>query len=218
MAVDPSVLVTDSTYVVGGSHYTRVTRVLNVLHNEGIEAWKLKVGAEEAKRILEEASSFGTRVHSIVEGINLDPHGYRCQDAEMLPWFEAYHDWWHANVRATVSSERLVLSHVHRYAGTLDMILDLKDGRRVIVDAKTNRTSVSSTARLQMSAYAHALVETEDEEIDGRLVVWMPSSKPGKLVVMEFDNPQDDWDAFEAALTLYRWREAHKHDWKRRAA
>lgn len=216
----PSKSVNANTYVFDGKHYTRVTRILDVIKDEGIEIWKAKVGPEEAKRVLEEAAEFGTRVHTIVEGVNRDPTGYRNLDADLEPWYESYSEWVHDNVVEILAAETTVKSEVYRYAGTFDFKARLKDERRYMCDAKTNRTSVSPKARLQMAAYSHAERENGDDldmldDASGRLVIWMPSSKPGKLVPLLFDDDQEDWFVFESTLRVFRWREAHKNDWKR---
>lgn len=217
----PSKSVNANTYVLDGKHYTRVTRILDVIKDDGIEAWKAKVGPEEAKRILEEASDFGTRVHTIVEGVNLNPTGYRNTDAELEPWYDSYSEWFHDNVIEVLGSETTVRSEHYRYAGTYDMKLRLRDERPYMGDAKTNRTAVSPKARLQMAAYVQAEREDADEldaldDSTGRLVIWMPSSKPGKLVPLFFDDDQEDWYVFESAIRLFRWRETHKNDWKKK--
>lgn len=47
--------------------YPSVTTVLSILSEEGIAAWRARVGAEEANRISSKASKRGTAVHSLLE-------------------------------------------------------------------------------------------------------------------------------------------------------
>ena len=50
-----------------GKSYHSVTTVLSILNEHIIQAWRDRVGEEEANRISGKASNRGTRVHSIVE-------------------------------------------------------------------------------------------------------------------------------------------------------
>ena len=50
-----------------GKSYPSVTTVLSILNEHIIQAWRDRVGEEEANRISGKASNRGTRVHSIVE-------------------------------------------------------------------------------------------------------------------------------------------------------
>ena len=49
-----------------GKSYPSVTTVLSILNEHIIQAWRDRVGEEEANRISSKASNRGTRVHSIV--------------------------------------------------------------------------------------------------------------------------------------------------------
>ena len=48
-----------------GNKYASVTTVLSILSEEAIQAWRARVGEEEANRISRQASSRGTTVHNI---------------------------------------------------------------------------------------------------------------------------------------------------------
>ena len=50
-----------------GKSYPSITTVLSILNEHIIQAWRDRVGEEEANRISGKASNRGTRVHSIVE-------------------------------------------------------------------------------------------------------------------------------------------------------
>ncbi|MEK9696477.1 MAG: hypothetical protein VW270_11970, partial [Candidatus Poseidoniales archaeon] len=47
--------------------FPSVTTVLSILTEEAIQAWRNRVGEEEANRVSGRASSRGTKVHSIIE-------------------------------------------------------------------------------------------------------------------------------------------------------
>ena len=50
-----------------GVYYPSVTTVLSILSEEHIQAWRARVGAEEANKISHRASTRGTAVHAIIE-------------------------------------------------------------------------------------------------------------------------------------------------------
>ncbi len=65
--------------------YPSVTTVLKkTANNPGIDAWRLKVGEEEADRILQEASSRGTILHSYLERFYLEYTEPNIEDARFF--------------------------------------------------------------------------------------------------------------------------------------
>jgi genome maintenance exonuclease 1 len=50
-----------------GNTYPSITTVLSILSEEAIQAWRERVGAEEANKISHKASTRGTAVHTIIE-------------------------------------------------------------------------------------------------------------------------------------------------------
>ena len=50
-----------------GARYPSITTVLSILSEDGIRAWRQRVGEEAANRISTRAANRGTAVHSIVE-------------------------------------------------------------------------------------------------------------------------------------------------------
>ena len=50
-----------------GNTYPSITTVLSILSREAIQAWRARVGAEEANKISRIASSRGTEVHNLLE-------------------------------------------------------------------------------------------------------------------------------------------------------
>lgn len=67
-----------------------------------------------------------------------------------------------------------------RYAGTLDLVADLADGRRWLLDLKTTRSGVFDENALQLAAYRHAdfYVDRDGQErpmleVDQAGVLWL---------------------------------------------
>ena len=50
-----------------GNKYASVTTVLSILSEHAIQAWRARVGEEEANRVSRIASTRGTTVHNIIE-------------------------------------------------------------------------------------------------------------------------------------------------------
>jgi len=208
-----NVKLTPRGYEVDGIVYPRVSTILNVIAAPGLEAWRHKVGLEESRRIGREATGLGTRVHGVCEEINRDAAGGPVA-LDIAPFIHAYSAWFEKNVAEVVAVEQFVWSVKHGYAGTLDLIADLKDGRRALVDLKTSN-SVGESYRLQTAAYQLAALEAHAIGCDVRLIVQMPSRRPGELYVTEFDDDAGDQRAWRAALALYKWQRRHVDMWKR---
>jgi len=76
--------------------------------------------------------------------------------------------------------EAVVAKRQPRYCGTLDLVADLADGRRWLLDLKTTRSGVFNENALQLAAYRHADVylgpdgaELEMPAVDRCGVVWL---------------------------------------------
>ncbi len=207
------VRLTPRGYEVEGTVYPRVSTILNIIAAPGLEAWRHKVGLEESRRIGREAAGLGTRVHGACEAISRGG-GIVAHDDDLAEFIQVYEAWFHRNVAEVVAVEQFVWSAKYGYAGTLDLIADLKDGRRALVDLKTSQT-VSETHRLQTAAYQLAALEAHEIGCDVRLIVQMPSRKPGELYVTEFDDDAGDQRAWRATLALYKWQRRHAGMWKK---
>lgn len=199
-------------YVHGERVYPRVSQVLDVINKPGLVRWRTKVGDAEANRISKEARTLGTAIHAVCEAVNRGQLVPMDKPA-LTPFLRVYQQWYRREVSECVAVEETVWSDRYGFAGTLDVVMRLKDGRLALVDLKSSN-SVSETYRAQTAAYAAAYAERTGEMVDTRLVVQMPSREPGALYVTEFDDYPADWQAFRAALALYKWVEAHKDDWK----
>lgn len=117
-----------------GDLYPSVTSVLGHLPNPGIEAWKKRVGEEEAKRVSKKATDRGTRIHTLAENYFLG----KPLDIDMFD-----HDMWKSlqpvmdkidNIHAL---EGMLYSDKLRVAGTVDCIGEF-DGELSVIDFKTS--------------------------------------------------------------------------------
>lgn len=200
-------------YEIDGIRYPRVTSILSVLSKPGLGRWREALIREGRDPDAEarEAADRGTAIHALTEALDLGAQA-DCP-SDLLPFIRAYRDWKGEHVAAVEMTERLVVHRRFGYAGKLDKVVRLYDGRRAIVDLKTGR-SLAPETRLQLSAYVDALEDEGDAAFDVRLALHLPSSNPGCIIAVEFDGDERDRRAWRSALRLYRWQKRHGNDWR----
>lgn len=158
-------------------------------------------------------SIIGQKVHSLctayAKGLcigNIDP--------EIEPYVEAFMKWCDKNVARCLMSLIRLYDDVKRFSGEPDMIVDLKNGKRALIDIKTN-AAVSNTWDIQLSAYDR-LCRGNGWEYDEVFILHLkqkPKKKNGedaenllREVVASIhmpDNLNASWDIFSSALTCY---------------
>ncbi len=202
--------------IPGVGKLPRVTAILSAaIDKPHLRAWYAKNGWDACERIKRESATYGTAVHAAVEAIN-NGQGFEPGDERIGAAAETYRRWFEASVDAVVLSEARVWSADHGFAGTLDAALILKDDPRpVLVDLKTSKACQEPHAewRLQTIAYVIGALETHDVLCARRLIVQLPSDRPGELALHWLPmgkKAKQDWEAFRACVRLYRWlKEKH---------
>ena len=171
----------------------------------------LKAAKNRHKWLKDEAADLGTKAHDLVERISkgqdvqTDGMDERIQNA-----VKAYREWWAEQTLVPVVTERRVASSAHGYAGTLDGVFEDPHGRLLLVDYKTSN-AVYETYLLQVAAYAYGYAEQEGAEIDGAVIVRIgKAAGPPEIRPITRDELPEMFDAFLAALKLWRWVKAHK--------
>lgn len=135
-----------------------VTAVLGATKDmTGLEAWRKRVGDEEADRIRNEACARGEWLHGCVE---------RYLEQGALPeyrwgwngWWQSIHGWLSENVTGTLVLEAPVYSP-RGYCGTLDAICEI-DGEIVLCDWKNalrpKKPEYLEEYKCQLAAYRRA--------------------------------------------------------------
>jgi hypothetical protein len=126
------------------------------------------------------AARRGTEVHDLAKRLALEPDRDIPIPDELVGHVDAYlkfaREW---DVRE-VLVETVVAKREPRYCGTLDLIADLADGNRWLVDLKTTRSGVFPENALQLAAYRFADfyldadgAEQPVPEVDRTGVVWL---------------------------------------------
>jgi hypothetical protein len=119
-----------------GNHYPSITSILGKQPNLGLEAWKEKIGKEEANRIMQEAAALGTTVHTLCERY-LYNYELQCEDKEAISVFNRLR-FLLGNINNIVGLEVPLYSDQLKVAGTCDCIADY-NGVLSVIDFKTSR-------------------------------------------------------------------------------
>ena len=158
-------------YKVGDRYLPSVTWILNSYPKDVFfNKWLADKGWEEAETIKEDAMDRGSKVHNAIEdmlnGAKLT-YGtpYFSQKAqENVPlndneWkhLMTFKAWWDDARPKLVTTERVVYSLEHGYAGTVDAILAFGD-MLAVVDWKTS-SAIFRTYLMQIAAYVRAIEE-----------------------------------------------------------
>jgi len=174
-----------------GNSYPSITTVLSILSEEAIQAWRARVGEEEANKISHKASTRGTAVHTIIEdylnGKDTTKH---------LPHIKQSL----ANVRPILDGrigkiygiETPLYSKHLGLAGRCDCVADF-DGVPSIVDWKTSKRVKKkediSNYFAQMAAYAIMWEERTGIPITNTVVVMdVDDNEP-----LVFKEHRDNW-------------------------
>lgn len=229
------------SYWCGKVRYPGVTTALDVLNKPAIAPW---VGRTIAERLYDmderdraalfslprdsavsaikrlpwaerdEAADRGTEVHEHAENI---VNGRPSEVPEpLVPYVQstvkAINDW---QIRP-VLTEAVVASRRWQYAGTLDLVADMKDGRRLLLDWKTTRSGIFPEVALQLAAYRYAEVVVMPDgtelpatelQVDGCAAVWI---RPDGYDLVPVEAGEAQYQAFLHVLYLHRVRESMK--------
>jgi len=170
------------------------------------EAWAKHVCSAHT-RVRDAAGGAGTTFHDYMErhAQGLQPELPTEQPARRSA--EALRDWYDANVAQAISVERLVYNPHFEYAGKLDLFAELKTGGNFVFDFKgvTDLKYDPKPGHVgQGVAYCMALA-LEGVPVDGFILMEVERAS-GRLRVTRYDNLEREFEAFEWALNLVRYR------------
>ena len=172
--------------------YPSVTTVLSILSEDGIAAWRARVGEEEANRISTQASNRGTKVHEVIESYvaNEFNNAYMPNVMQMFYDIKPIID---MSLTKVYALEAPLYSKHLGIAGTVDCI-GVWNGKNSVIDWKTSKKLKKkewiSGYFMQCAAYAIMW-----EERTG-----MPITQLVTAVAVDNEQPQifiehrDDWD------------------------
>lgn len=137
-------------------------------------------------------------------------------DEDVLPYVSAFFEWADNNIQKLILCTTRLYDDDRRFSGEPDAVVLMKDGRRALLDIKTNAVP-SKSWDIQLAAYAHlcriaripyddvfilhlkkkAVRKKEGEESAANL-------PPDVNVKLQFpENLNASWDIFSSALSCY---------------
>ena len=135
-----------------------ITTVLSILSRDSIEAWKKKVGVEEANKISHRAATRGTAVHEIIEKYLDNKEDYRDgYTPDIIESFIALKPVLDGKIGRIFAQEAPLYSNHLGVAGRVDCVAEFDDALSII-DFKTSRKkkfpSMIKQYFMQESAYS----------------------------------------------------------------
>jgi len=154
------------------------------------------------------ACVLGTKVHEYCTAYLLGVWTPRIEK-EYLPYVETFKEWADSNIDECLFASTRLFDDCKRFTGEFDLIVKLKDSKRIaMIDIKTS-SAVSKSWPIQLAAYKHlCIINNYPSDLYFNLHL-KKSKKAGedtfsikpKLIPYEELNPY--WEIFSSALTCY---------------
>ena len=165
-----------------------------------LDNWRYRVGREDADKVLQKAAEFGTKLHGAAQKVAWrEP-----VEAEIEPYAAAVRAFLDQHVLEVLGTEVELVNPNLRFGGTLDLYCQLKDGTYAVVDYKTT-AQLTREHGLQLAAYA-LLCRKHGLRVNRRLAVRVKKNRPGEFSVRQFEDHQEDVQAFLGLLEFWLWR------------
>ena len=190
-----------------GIKYPSVTTVLSILSKKGIEAWKARVGAEEAAKVGFQASNRGTDVHDCLEKyVRNDPDYGKGYMPHILSAVNKIKPVLAKRLGTVYGLEVALYSDHLELAGRVDMVAEW-DGVISIIDWKTSKkqkeTKWITNYFIQESSYAIMWEERTSTPITQLVTIIACDDSPAPQVFIEH---RDNWTA-QLINTIKRYKE-----------
>ena len=148
-------------YMRNEAYYPSVSNILNMFpKDQYYYSWLKEVG-NNADIIVAKASLEGRQVHKAIEDylngneINwFDEYGNALYSLEVWKMILKFVDFWETHNPELIVLEYHLFSDKYKYAGTVDLVVKLRD-KLWLIDNKTSN-SLHTTNNLQLAAYAQA--------------------------------------------------------------
>jgi len=166
-------------------YYPSVSSILNYFpKNQFFHSWLKDVG-HNSDIIASKAAAEGTQVHNAVESfingneINwIDEYGNAIYSLDVWKMILKFAEFWNTYKPELIATEYHLFSDNHKYAGTADLIVKLKD-KVWLMDIKTSN-SLHTSYDLQLASYAKAWNETHDTPIEETGILWLKAATRGE--------------------------------------
>lgn len=171
-------------YPSTGEKFPSVTTVLGVQDKSGLDAWRKRIGEEEAKKIMIQAANRGSDVHLIAENYlnNIKDYGKGRMPINVMT-FNTLKPILDSRVDNIYFQEAPLYSRKIKTAGRVDLIAEF-DGKLSIIDFKTSKKLKESKwiegYFMQESFYAAAFYE----------LTQIPIKQIVTLIMVDDEKPQ----------------------------
>lgn len=210
--LDAETLSSGRTYTTPtGNKYPSITTVLSVLSEDGIKAWRARVGEEEANKISHRASTRGTAVHAIIEDYINNVEGiYEKYMPNIVDNFKDVKSILDDNIGTVYAQELPLYSDHFGIAGRVDCVAEY-NGVISIIDFKTSRKpklrKYVHNYFAQEAYYAVAFEERTTVPITQLVTIIAVDNEPPQV----FIEHRDDWiPLLKEAISKYnqkqKWR------------
>ena len=194
----------DGTIVPGGSTIAGVgdsqEHLLTWYYNMGVKG-------EDPKAHMREAGNIGTVAHGMIEchfnGNIGDFDDFSKTEIDMgTMLYDKFMKWWSENNLEFVASETQLVSEVHGYGGTLDLIFR-RNGGLGLLDVKSSPQIYLKNYR-QLALYENLWNENNTEKIEHRVIVRLDKKSPKKTEVRWIGDLEDHFNVALKKLALYQ--------------
>ena len=131
-------------YRIGNTYYTRVSEALSIIPKPQLDAWRKRIGEEEANRISNETADIGDMIHEVCA--EWDLHNFKKVELMLKnnpwlnPFLKSWREWSLAYIKEWVEIERTIWSDSMGIAGTMDRLGVMKGEKKLTVfDIKTGK-------------------------------------------------------------------------------
>ena len=159
-------------YFLNDKKYISVTEVLKIIDKPALRYWfgnevykamqeNPSLSREEALaspyKVSSDARQRGSTVHSIIEAYKHTKEYIKTVPTPFVGFTEAFYKWIEDYKGEILENEKIVVSEIYQYAGTLDLLVRI-NGCITLIDVKTGK-DIYQEAWLQGAAYREALKE-----------------------------------------------------------
>jgi hypothetical protein len=208
-------------YSKEGIYFPSVTYILSYYpKGKQFENWLKSVG-EDADFVAQEAAERGTNVHraieKMLEGFEptwIDESGFVNYSLDEWLMIVRFADFWNTYKPKLIKSEYHTFSNNHKFAGTIDLVIEL-NGELWVIDIKTSN-SLHTVYELQTAAYVESWNEHNDNKVTKSGILWLraktrkPSSDPTKIqgrgwgLISSDRTQEENFSIFQKVYDIFR--------------
>lgn len=156
------------------------------------------------KTALKEAGFIGTDFHNILENIGKGIELPEIKEPRVKEWIDLFNEWIKSNVKTFVETEKDIFTDT--YCGTLDALVELKDGKLAVLDYKTSKY-IYDTHELQVAAYVKAYEQMKNVKIDTAFILrFEKGDKKPLMEVKEITAINYQAEIFNKVLEVWKWK------------